>query len=267
MKKILLALSALTVIATAGSFEEDKKACDNNDLKGCLNLMGRYSEGDGVKKDLYQAYQSMSKISSILQKKCEDGNKKSCASHNTMKEQLNILPAAFSTDGVFSGMSQDELLFRKFEKGENGYYKVQTGELDYIMSQFSGGKITGSFLSYDTKILGKKASVYVFLTEKTKKVYAVIVEWNFAMGQEEDFATSVKDALREKYDVGRILDKDELSRAVFLGKEWKPNSRATVNYYMSMNQAMGINHVITYIDTKYVEENKQKSKLTKTDKL
>ncbi|GIT98520.1 hypothetical protein [Sulfurovum sp. TSL1] len=252
MKKIILVLSALATLSMAGSVEEDKKACDNNNLQSCLSLMERYSEGKGVKRDLYQAYQAMYKIGAILEKKCENGHKKSCTAHPSIKEQLNFLPATFIFDGVFSGMTQNELLDRKFEKRTDGLYNVETGTMNTAISTLYGGKIEGDFLTYSKNILNKKAIVKIFLTEKSKKVYAVIVEWK---NSGIDFGSTVKSSLSDTYGSYNSIDK--LPPAVMNGKEWKPNERATVSYYLATDEMMNMNTYLTFVDKIYYKQNKE----------
>ena len=55
MKKILLALLLLTIVAVSGSFKETKTACDNNDMKSCYNLGIMYLTGKGIDKDSSKA--------------------------------------------------------------------------------------------------------------------------------------------------------------------------------------------------------------------
>ena len=182
----------------------------------------------------------------------------------------NGIPA-FVADDIFSGMTQNLLLIKKFEKNEDGLFKAMQGEMPKLLSSMRyGGKISGSFISYTTKILDKEAEVRVFLTKKSQIVYAIIIEWNkFSMGEGGDTRSAIIKSLNNKYgEEEMFFNSKEVTESFVAASIWKPNKRAEITCFAGVTEQMGIRTVLTYIDTYYLEINKKESKpATKTDKL
>ena len=79
MKKLLLTIMLLTGISlSAGEFENNKKACDNNDSNACSALGTIYELGNGgIKQDYAKAIE-------LYVKACDGGSAVGCANLGNM---------------------------------------------------------------------------------------------------------------------------------------------------------------------------------------
>ncbi len=164
----------------------------------------------------------------------------------------------FTVDGLRSGTHLNDILKAKFKKREDGQYSVLQGSTDFASEMIYGKEQSGDFLAYETEILGKKATVYLWLTSKTKRLYTARVEWdNLGMNSFKGFIGSIDDALDKKYGSGKS-EKKENSKDMFLpGRVWMPNEYVKITHRMSMGQGYSIGAYINYLDLKLQKQNKE----------
>lgn len=79
MKKILLAVMLLTGLS-ASFFEENKKACDDGEARGCSNLGFMYLKGQIVK-------QNYTKAKELFKKACDGDDTSGCSMLGAIYEQ------------------------------------------------------------------------------------------------------------------------------------------------------------------------------------
>lgn len=192
---------------------------------------------------------------------------------NGEKTQINTSTnnEPFAVDGLKSGMSINEILPMKFKKRADGQYTVLQGSTNMATEMLYGKEQSGDFLAYESEILGKKATVSLWFTTKTKLLYSARVEWE-GLGldamKDTGFMGNVKKVLTKKYGEGKTEIKK--GKEVFLpGTIWKPSGQTKITSRISIGAGYSVGVYINYLDLKLQKqnENEKKSFVETTDKL
>ena len=177
--------------------------------------------------------------------------------------------SSFSVDGLYPGMPEKEFFVKKLIN-KDGKVKddLLGGNMDALASELSyGGVLCGEFFGYKTKILDKEATVVVFLTAKSKQIYAVMVEWdNLSTREAADMLSSVNKSLDTKYGKRQDIDTQKIKTSPIQGSQWTPKDKAIIYTWHAMSPPMKLRPVVIYIDNKYSEMNKDELKVASTTK-
>ena len=279
MKKIVLALVVLTAVLFAGDFEDGKKAFDNKDYKKATALWNKAAkEGDARAQFnigfMSEGNHNHEKALKLYKQSCDGGFSIGCDYYKKLNKKNDASSAdnkTFTVDGLKSGMSRDEILPLKFKKRDDGQYTVLQGSTDMVSEMLYGKEQSGDFLAYESEILGKKATVSLWFTTKTKLLYSARVEWQ-GLGldamKNTGFMGNVNKVLTKKYGKGKTEIKK--GKEVFLpGTVWKPNGQTKITSRISIGAGYSVGVYINYLDSKLQKqnENEKKSFVETTDKL
>lgn len=281
MKKLLL-VGILTIGMSASSLAEEvqdhKAGCDKNIGKSCIFYGAGQIDATKDKPlkekapSIVASYDYIAKGAKMLKEECDKGQKDSCALQDKVDDNLMfVIMGSFSVDDLYAGMGLDEILINKFKKREDGQYEVMQGTMDMITGMSYGKQLSGNFLRYETEILGEKATVTLFLTDKSKSLYGVIVEWQgLDMESGMNFKEALNSTLEKKYGSSTKLEGKDLSIGVLSEQRWKPNDRAVITSGFTLTDLTMANArvSVTYVDTALKEQNgKEQQTVESTDKL
>lgn len=255
----------------ANPTDKDKTVCDEKHVMNCIKTFVQQTKDiqDSEKISatlLYDTYKHAFKMDKILDKECNE-RKKFCKLSKATNSYLTKAQGAFLVDDLVSGYSSGNIFSKKFPKNKNGTYNILKDTISAKIATESGIPISGEHLLYHTTILNQKATIRLFLTKKNEKLYAVIVVWDSIPTLDGiDFHKKVKEALNKKYNKSQMKD---VELPLLMSNSWTPNTRATITLSTVMVDPLSSMSSITYIDSKYQNENEveKKQNLENTDRI
>jgi hypothetical protein len=182
----------------------------------------------------------------------------------------SVASTGFTVDGLKSGIHLNDILKLKFKKREDGQYSVLQGSTNITTEMLQGKEQSGDFIAYETEILGKKATVYLWLTSKSKVLYTARIEWeSLGLDSFKDFYANTSKILSKKYGKGSSEIKNDKKQLTMPGTVWTPDDRIKITMRMSIGASYSMGVYINYLDMLLYKKNKDemKSFSKTTDKL
>ena len=177
---------------------------------------------------------------------------------------LSNIASAFSFDNWESKISLDEAIqiaktnnlpFRK-----DGIISVEKGfnERDLYLEKYPKNRV----FRYITTLLNEKATVYLYFTKNSKKLYSIKVRW---MKQSKEFVNTVYDLMDKKYGKREVVIPTSLGDYVFsTTRQWKPNKETIIQTKIGSGLT-----TLTYYDvdeTHNEEREREEIKIEKKEK-
>ncbi len=138
----------------------------------------------------------------------------------------------FTVDGIKSGQKLSEFIDSKWTANSDGNFDINVGQTNF-QTEMLYEVPKGQFLTYSTTILGYKADVNLWLTEKDQRVYAAQIIWyrkNVDL-EPEKFKQAISDALSKKYGKAKTYKRSNQ----FTVYTWNPNKNTKIKADYKMN--------------------------------
>jgi len=174
---------------------------------------------------------------------------------------LSSLATAFSFDNWKSKITLDEAI--QTAKSNNlplckdGIVGTRKGfkESYLYLEKYPNNRV----FRYTTTLLNEKATVYLYFTKNSKKLYKLKVKW---MTRRQEFVDTLYKLLDKKYGKRKIIITSNLGDFILAKKrQWKPNEETIIQTKTSMSGTE-----VNYYDVKESHKEKEERKKRKTEK-